>query len=236
MRRLAMFVEGFTELKFIEKLVREIADRKDIAIKQQRIIGGTTRAKQYITLHADTPSKGCTHYLLLIDSKGDAAVAQRIREEHESLTAAGYERLIGLRDVRPDFDRKDIAQLRTGLKYGIKTKLAPVEFFLAIMEIEAWFLAEDTHFSRVHADITPERIESILGFNPRTDDMSLRDNPAQDLIDCYALEGVQYDKGGEFTVPLLDMVHMYAETAPRVQDLQGLIASLEDFLSSDATP
>ena len=40
MKKLAVFVEGYTELLFIEKLILEIAGSHDIRIEQRKICGG----------------------------------------------------------------------------------------------------------------------------------------------------------------------------------------------------
>ena len=89
-------------------------------------------------------------------------------EEHENLTRKGYQKIIGLRDVRPDYTDATIKDLETMLAKYIKTKVSPVVFILAVLEIEAWFLAEATHFPRIHPTITIAAIKAALGFDPRT--------------------------------------------------------------------
>jgi hypothetical protein len=87
----------------------------------------------------------------------------------------------------------EIPKLELGLKTRIKTSLIPVEFILEIMEIEAWFLAETSHFPRIDAAITIPVISARLGFNPEAD-MSLRPNPCDDLDNCSRIGGKRYSK------------------------------------------
>ena len=48
----------------------------------------------------------------------------------------------------------------------MKTKPIVVDFILSIMEIEAWFLAEHSHFAKIDPKITLEAIADKLKFNP----------------------------------------------------------------------
>jgi hypothetical protein len=62
------------------------------------------------------------------------------------------------------------------------------------MEIEAWFLAEFSHFPRLDSDLTLETIRSNFGFDPSVDDMQLRNHPSQDIHRIYSLVGLEYKK------------------------------------------
>ena len=136
-----------------------------------------------------------------------------------------------MRDVRPQFSYADIPKLEAGLKLYIKTSLAPVVFVLGVMEIESWFLAESSHFSRIDPSLTADLILARLGFHPVNDDMQLRASPAEDLNNCYALVGKSYTKGAGQTVPALDFGVMYLELPAKIAYLATLIEVVEDFLS-----
>ena len=114
----------------------------------------------------------------------------------------------------------------------IRTSLIPVDFILAIMEIEAWFLAEFTHFERIHPSITLSAIRSGLGFDPENDDMERRLTPAKDLCDCYAIGGVLYEKANAVnTVRALDCEYIYFNVAARYSYVQRLVSSIDSFLA-----
>jgi len=104
------------------------------------------------------------------------------------------------------------------------------------MEIEAWFLAEDTHFARLHRDLSADRVASELEFNPRTDDMQLRDRPSRDLADAYFLVQVIYDKSRERvsrTLDCLDFEAVSTTLCAKFPDLEALVGGVVEFLSRD---
>ncbi len=161
-------------------------------------------------IKAAQPANGQRYFVLIVDCGGDRLVKDRIREEHQGLTTKGFSKIIGMRDVRPQFTRAEIPRLEANLPTYIRTSLIPVEFVLSVMEIEAWFLSETTHFARIDPAITVESIRNTLGFDPVNDDMAERQTPSQDLNDCYALAGKAYEKHtSKNTTDVLDYAHIY---------------------------
>lgn len=239
MRRLAIFVEGYTELLFVDRLIREIAEKSKIAIHLQKIRGGGARSgytKKKIELQIPVITSLQSLYVLVVDCGGDQLVAQRIHDEHESLTNKGYEKILGLRDVFPNFSHADIPKLKKGLRYGIKTSLAPVQFILSTMELEAWFLAEHNHFLQIDPILTAYMIRSRLGFNPATDDMTNRLAPAQDLANAYNIVGKSYVKGdARVTVDKLNYEHLYTVLRDRIPALKDLLDAIDSFIQTKVT-
>jgi len=235
MRKLAFFVEGTSEMLFIEKLICEVAEVKDIHITKKRIRGGGKSGKTPKTItevDAVREVSGEQFFVLIFDCGNDRLVAQRLRDEHPSLTAAGYEKIVGVRDVRPDFTRDEIPQLERGMRYALKTSLAPVVFILSTMEVEAWFLAEYNHYEKVHPELTVDLVESSLGFNPRTFDSGARENPTEDMTNVYALKGVDYAKSNvQATIDKLDFDFIYTELVQSVPELGRLSAVIDEFLT-----
>ena len=232
MNKLAVFTEGYTEVAFVEKLIEEIAGKNNVQIEHTQIRGGSTVPKSMTVIRAAKPVTGQRYYVLLVDCGNDELVKERIREEHENLTKAGYSKLIGIRDVRPKFTHAEIPKLEAYLPKYIKTKLIPVTFILAIMELEAWFLAESTHFSRIDPAITVAAIKATLGFDPSTDDMQQRLAPANDLNDCYSIGSKAYIKNqAKLTVDALDFAAVYLELRNRIDYLDRLISEIDTFLS-----
>jgi hypothetical protein len=231
MNKLAIFVEGNTEVVFIEKLIEEIAGQNRVLVEHREIRGGNRTRRTMGVIKAAKPTTGEDYFILLVDCGGDELVKTRILEEHENLTKAGYSKIIGIRDVRPTFTHADIPKLEAALPKYIKTSLIPVEFVLAILEIESWFLAESTHFEKVDPAITLEAIQLVLGFHPEKDDMEQRLTPADDLDHCYAIAGKAYDKQqARDTVNALDYARIYLELANKIGYLKRLIESIEEFL------
>lgn len=231
MRKLAVFVEGLTEVLLIERIIEELAGPNNVVIEQKRIQGGKSVPVSYTTIKAHKAITGERFYVLIYDCGGDHQVATRIKKEHVGLDAAGYEKIIGLRDVRPTFTLADIPKLESGLLNGVAPGLISVEFILATMEVEAWFLAEVNHFQLIDPAITPVAISSTLGFDPVTDDLSLRLHPASDLEACYAIGGKSYSKGTPATIQSLDISNLYLSLRPRIPYLNKLFASMDSFLA-----
>lgn len=125
-----MFVEGYTEVVFVKKLVEEIAGEQKVLIEHRQIRGGGARSssrRTFAQVRAARPDTGQNYYVLIVDCGGDHLVKTRIREEHENFDRVGYQKIIGVRDVRPDFTHAEIPRLRTTLPHYIKTSLIPVE-------------------------------------------------------------------------------------------------------------
>ena len=167
-----------------------------------------------------------------MDCGGDRQVKTRILDEHENLTRSGYTKIIGMRDVRPEFTYEQVPLLEIGLRKYIKTSLIPIEFILAIMEIEAWFLAEINHYQSIDPSITVPAIKATLGFDPEVDDLALRTNPTDDLNAAYMLGGKKYVKNQvATTIDAIDYPSVYLELQYKIAYLKRLGDSLEGFLA-----
>jgi hypothetical protein len=235
MNKLAIFVEGQTESIFAERLLREIAGG-GMQIEQREARGGGRSGKiRAFDLEPRSGDTGPKHYVLIYDCGGDSKVKSDVLEQYDSLVRNGYQAIIGIRDVYPNFSYDEIPQLRSGLAYGMKTKPVEVVMALGIMEIETWFISEYTHFERMNPILTLERIHAEVGFNPRDDDVELRPHPAGDLKAIYALACLSYNKKKavvERTVDTLDYARLYLKLGEKHPDLQHVSDCIDGFLSS----
>ena len=227
MKRMAIFVEGFTELLFVEKLTAEIATTGHVLIDRVQLKGRPGR-RQMAIVGGRTPNAGQQFYLLICDCQGYTSVASDIRDQYDSLVSKGYSAILGMRDVHPDA-RTAIPNIVRYLGYGVKTKPLAVTYVLAIMETEAWFLAEHTHLQRIDPSLTPAFVKTHMGFDPAVDDMTLRDVPSHDLAKIYALAGAQYRKGTRTTIDALDYANMVLTLASTVAGL-GTLTSVDPRL------
>ena len=126
----------------------------------------------------------------------------------------------------------EIPKLELGLRTRVKTKLIPVEFILSIMEIEAWFLAEVTHFPKIDPGITVAGIRAQLGFDPEIDNMEDRDQPNVDLNHCYQIGGKSYLKcNAKTTVNSLDYALIYMGLRHKFAYLGKLITNIDNFFT-----
>ncbi len=154
-----------------------------------------------------------------------------ILDSYDSLSKHAYEKILGLRDVYP-MTYSDIAKLETGLKYHVPTRPVPVSIMLAVMEIEAWFLAETTHISRIHSSLTLDFIKNKLHLDLATTDLERRSHPANDLDNIYHLGGLAYNKKKSCilrTIRALDFSRLYLDLKERMTYLGKFVAELDAF-------
>ena len=152
------------------------------------------------------------------------------------LVSSGYQMILGLRDVFPTFERKEVGKLRRGLNHQLPQKKARTRIHLAIMETEAWFLGEFHHLRRVSRKLTPEYVEKNLGFNPRTDDIEGRDHPTEDLKAVYQLAGHDYTKKRDrlnAVISKLDFKYFTHGLCERMPSLDQFVKELESFFQEE---
>lgn len=228
MKKLAVFVEGLTEQIFLKKLFNEIANVNDIEIEEYKLIG-----KDTATLIASSKISNKKYYILIVDVGGDSRVQSTIIETYDNLVKKGYSKIIGLRDVYPH-SINDVEKIRNAIKEGIETKPVYAEVILAVMEVEAWFLAEHFHFSKFHKDLSVELILNKCSIDLTTCDIECIPNPASQLDDIYKLVGKRYTKKTKKLhkiISKLDYAHLYTILPDRVKSLKQLINQVDDFLS-----
>jgi hypothetical protein len=236
MNRIAIFVEGQTEQIFIQKLFENIAGQKNVRIEKRQLRGGRQKQRKMTLLEATADNSGEKYHVLIVDCGNDESVKSDIRDRYDEMASKGYKFIIGIRDVYPNHSREDIPKLRKGLHYKIKMNPITVVFVLGIMEVEAWFIAEHTHFSKLNSNLTIDQINTCLGYDPSIAEMQSRDHPANDLDKIYKLAGYDYNKRKttvQRTVDILDYESLYIDRrlSQRAPDLHILISQIDQFLS-----
>ena len=156
--KIAFFVEGYTEQQFVRNILIEIFGIKKIAIEVQEVKGGNKVSTSYTKIATANETDTTKYFVLVYNCNGDSSIKSYILDQRNNLIKAGYSKVIGLRDVYPDITRAEISKLRDGLKYGVPQKDLPISFVLSIIEIEAWFLAEEFHFSKINEKLTFEHL------------------------------------------------------------------------------
>lgn len=234
MRRLAIFVEGLTEELFAEKFLTEVTKSRGLEIEKLRASGGKVAKRSFTRVTASAGSPSPQFYVLIVNCGADNRVKSDIMDHYASLVARGYRTIIGIRDAYPDVKRlTEVPNLRRSLAYKIMTKPCDVIFVLGVMEIEAWFISEHTHFPRISAKLTLERIKKSMGFDPSKTDIQRRLCPTKDLDTIYRLANVQYRKEEASirrTLNTLDFARIYAELGSRFEDLRVFIEKIDKLV------
>jgi hypothetical protein len=170
------------------------------------------------------------YYVLIYNCNGDGAIRSYIEENREGLIREGYEKVIGLRDIYPDFNRSEINDLLMGLNYKLPQKDLPIKFVLSIMEVEGWFLADENHYSIIDSKLSIQNILKQFNFDPSIFDTQLIDEPAIILASIYKLVGKNYKKTAKSidrTINALDIANLYFNVQNRNSSLKELISEFE---------
>lgn len=230
MKKLAVFVEGQTEQIFMRKLLWEIAGANNISIRLSKISGGN-KIPVFETITAEYNHSDAKYRILIYDCSGDSKVVSSILERVDSLKRQGYTKILGIRDYYPAKTPLPILQKR--LKNLVASAKLPIAIILTVMEIEAWFLAETSHFEKINSRLTLNRIKSALGIDLTTIDVTTIKEPAKTLKEIYLLEGTTYDKSKrkvERTINSLDFEELYLRIRYEIKELNELINHLDDFM------
>jgi hypothetical protein len=232
MKRIAIFVEGLTEQILVRRMLEVVMKNRDIAIQSVKITGGHNTRVSLTVMQAARVARNTGYYVLIYDCGGETNVKSYLMMQRQSLVDKGYTCILGLRDVYPNFTHEEIPRLKKGLNYQVPQRGALTHIHLAVMETEAWFLGEYTHFKRISKKLTPAYIEKHLGFNPQKENMEERYNPANDLKRVYKLVNHDYTKKRVRLTNIIGKLDFYFFTgrlASRMPSLGDFVTRLEDF-------
>jgi hypothetical protein len=228
-KRIAFFVEGLTEQLFIEKLLIEILGEMNVSIETRKMQGGSKTNIKITQIGSPKINQDADYYFLITDCGSETTVASYIKEQRDSLKRSGYIALFGMLDVRPNWKRDQIPELNRKLYCRMPQRDLETKFILSIMEIEAWFLAEENHYEKIDANLTLDYIQNNHGIDPRGN-TELIDEPADLLDKIYQSVGQKYGKNKQViskTVELLDYTNLYFEVSERIPSLKNLIDSID---------
>jgi hypothetical protein len=232
MKKLAIFVEGLTEQILVRHMLQAVLDRNKIAIQTVKITGGHNVRMSFTVMRAAHVNNLTSYYVLVYDCGGETNVKGYLMAHRQKLVSNGYQMILGLRDVYPNFQREDVGKLLRGLNHKLQQKGARTRIHLAVMETEAWFLGEYSHLRKVSRKLTPEFIEKHLGFNPKMENMEDRDQPANDMKAAYQLVGHDYTKKRDrlnAVVSKLDFNYFTHGLTDRMTSLDKFVTELEHF-------
>lgn len=227
-KKLAVFVEGYTEQEFTIQLLTELIGKRDLIFDIQQQHKGTLVFQELRTL--GTTAQPPIH-ILVANCCNDKQVKSQINDNYKTLTAGGYSLIVGLRDVYP-FEHSDIQALEDSLLVGLSTGALPVHLHLAIMEIEAWFLEETTHFPRIDKNITLQALVAS-GFDHNSSRAYSLYHPSDILDKVYQTVSKSYKKKSsqiQRTIQALSYEEMYVNTRHKAPSLEKFITSLETGL------
>ena len=231
MKKVAIFIEGQTEQIFVEKFIREIIGNQGFSIERYKFWGGKTIARNPFWLTTQSANGNSEYYFVIYDCGGDGKVQSDIRERLDSFKDESFSLVIGIRDVFPE---TNIEKLKHYLYFGISIPSGvSIKIVLAVNEIEAWFLAEETHYPRITKSLSFEIANQIAGIDVSKDNTEIIYHPSDTLKKIYIKGGTTYDKSKDKvqrTVDALDYENLYLNVRNRNESLNELLACLDGII------
>lgn len=202
MRKTAIFVEGQTELIFVREYLLRFFAYQNIDLECRTLFSdGKFESAEY-----DFPNKEAEFHFQIINVGGDTAVLSRMLKREMYLYQAGYEKIIGLRDmfteeylkksatVDPKLNTKFIEASQNAIQ-RVAAQPKKITLCFATMETEAWVLGMFELFERMDEKLTPEFIHENLEFNLKeTDPENYFFQPSKNLDEIFQLIGKAYGK------------------------------------------
>jgi hypothetical protein len=201
MRKLAIFVEGQSELITVrEFLLREFEYSVNIECRT------LFKPDKFNKTPYDYNSPDAEFHFQIVNVGNDNAVLQRILKREKYMWNAGYEKIIGLRDMYSEAYREESQKIDNavtqrfieGSRKTIQERSQSPEKILmcfAIMEVEAWFLAMYKVFEKLDSRLTVDYIKEQIAIDlEHVDPETEFFHPADQMEAIYQLAGMRYDK------------------------------------------
>lgn len=231
MTKVAIFVEGQTEAELVIRVLRLLCGNRGIQIERHEQRGGT------LHLLTQAGNSQAQFFALVANCNNDGQVNSQIRDRYAGLAQQGFTYIVGLRDLYP-MARHKLPRFQLEMQKHLPVGNVPVDVHLAVMEVEAWFLDEVSHFERIDAALTLQRLDSE-GFDVQNRLGESWDAPAETLDSIYQLVGKAWKKTAkqvERTVEALCMDSFYVAARDRSPSLDAFFTSLESALFPAAVP
>lgn len=237
-KKIAFFVEGYTEWYFVMEYLKQIISQKGFSFKI--FLGKYGSPSKPRTFSRITTSGSGTKYEALIYVSGtDSKVNSDILDQCVSLHSNGTELIVGLKDLRGDHNGiKGTLSNLSRFENADKTLFRPypyVKSIISVMEIETWFIGETCHYSKIDTRLTQSLIQkntALIGVDPYSCVYEKIAEPAETLKNVYQLVGKTYSKKKKTTkrtVKALDYVNMYYNEKGSIQKLSEFIDTIDSF-------
>jgi hypothetical protein len=236
-RKIAIFVEGQSELIVTRELLLKVFEYQGIEIECRNLLEDWNITKA----DYDYPAPDAKYHFYILNVGNDERVLGVILEQETFLYKNGYDKIIGLRDMYGKKYRDKSKQIDAEInqRFIIATQQSVVEnaihaekitFHYAIMEVEAWFLALPELLNVINAQLTPSFILEKLGVDLHQIDPEFTFfHPAKTLNDIFNLIGRSYDKKSK---TINELASSYNKEDYILLTISGKCKSFVDFYQS----
>lgn len=196
--RIAIFVEGRTELVFLRALLSNYLTMGKWKVSE--IDFRSHRFERFVFRRLDDLAGQVQSEVIIIDSGSDETVLTRLKQNYKRMKDKGFSAILGLRDLQSrqlekygsDFianSRKLLSKLTTG---------RDLQLHFAKMTTEAWFLADWTFLQRLDSRLNVQEIKSSLNLDlAAIDPQEPLTSPSKTLEDILRLVNMRYCKHEE---------------------------------------
>jgi hypothetical protein len=189
MANITIFVEGQTELVFVERFLNAIFDYQGLHIELQEEIGKSIRS---LGVRGPEP-EDAKHNVVIVNCNHDGRVLSAIVSRAAKLHGQGVGHILGLRDLFP-ISKGEMNDLYLGAAQELEKLPLPSVITIAVMEIEAWFLSDTSHLAKIDPALTVAHIQAQLGIDLNLTPVEDIAHPSNLLHRIYALVGGEYRK------------------------------------------
>ena len=202
MKKIAIFVEGQTELIVVREYLLKWFDYQNIEIECRTLFSDD----KFHSAEYDYSTPNPNYHFQIINVGNDNAVLSRILKREKYMWNAGYEKIIGLRDLYSKEYRetssiidKSVNEMFINAKAEVimqrASKPDKIKMCFAIMETEAWFLGLHEIFEKIDNQLTNDFIFNQLAIDlENTDPENAIFHPSTLLEQIYSLIGGNYQK------------------------------------------
>ena len=202
-KKLAVFVEGQTELVFVREFLKQWYgyDVNIVGFDCYNLL-----SKEFCDAEYKYGNEDSENYFMIVNVGNDNSVLSSIVGRLKFLRNKGFKLVVGLRDmystqyIRDAKKHEIVDEVSQRHANSVKDVLRDIEdgtfvdFHFAIMEIEAWFLGMDGFLERLDSRLTRDFVIKDLNINLDADPENTIFHPAAELGKIYALVDKRYDK------------------------------------------
>lgn len=232
MIKVAIFTEGQTEQLFTCEAIKQLAGSTKYYVTNQRKNGKGDKLIK-IDLGSQGDEEDHEIFFQILNCESDNQVLSTIREEYETLVAANFQHIIGVRDLYP-LSRNSLERLAANIgKFSPKGIIQPL-ILVSIMEVEAWFIAENNHFQKIDASLTAQSVKQKSGIDISVNSETF-DHPSETLGQIYQLAGKSYGKSKAEvleTVSALDMREYDGTSGDRAETVRPLLERIKQIFAA----
>lgn len=232
MKKIGIFVEGQTERIFVVRFLIEYLGGEHKFSRIEVKLKNKNRTE--IISKRDYPE--VNYFFLIFDCAGDGNVLPALYNRAENMIIENnFSFLIALQDLYDRPREKKITVINHFFeaidRFDFKNKL---RFVLAIMELEAWFLADPFVFQKISSELKPIIINNSLDIDLLNINPELFPHPAQTINNIYGLIGKTYKKTEDQAYQIINRLDYDLicsdNTTKKIRSLRYFIEKIDESL------